>query len=100
MFCIKDESKASMDGVLNYDEVKSEIQTALELIRDDSIRFDKPLIYHLDIAAMYPNIMLSNRLRPDSMVDEADSLFAIIIVLGRSVNGEGSSSRHVGMNTI
>jgi DNA polymerase epsilon subunit 1 len=61
-----------MDGVLNYDEVKSVIQTALEPMRDDSIRFDKPLIYHLDVAAMYPNVMLSNRLQPDSMVDDAD----------------------------
>ncbi len=40
-------------------------------MRDDNIRVDKPLIYHLDVAAMYPNIMLSNRLQPDSMVDES-----------------------------
>lgn len=40
-------------------------------MRDNPKRQDKPLIYHLDVAAMYPNIMLSNRLQPDSMVDEA-----------------------------
>ena len=55
----------------NYDEVKSQIQTALEVMRDEPNRFDKPLIYHLDVAAMYPNIMLSNRLQPDSVKDEA-----------------------------
>lgn len=27
-----------------------------------------PLIYHLDVAAMYPNIILTNRLQPSSIV--------------------------------
>ena len=30
----------------------------------------KPLIYHLDVAAMYPNIILTNRLQPVAIVDE------------------------------
>lgn len=55
----------------NYAEVKADIQAALERMRDEPLRMDKPLIYHLDVAAMYPNIMLSNRLQPDSVVDEA-----------------------------
>jgi len=66
-----EESKASLESVTNYDEVKSQIQSALETMRDNPRRFDNPLIYHLDVAAMYPNIMLSNRLQPDSMVDES-----------------------------
>ena len=70
-FCIIEESKCSLDKVTNYDEVKAEITSALQLMRDNPKRFDKPLIYHLDVAAMYPNIMLSNRLQPDSMVDES-----------------------------
>ncbi|KAI3618947.1 dna polymerase catalytic subunit a [Moniliophthora roreri] len=70
-FCIVEESKASIDDVTNYDEVKDEIQAALEILRDNPKRTDNPLIYHLDVAAMYPNIMLSNRLQPDSMVDES-----------------------------
>ncbi|KAH9829905.1 uncharacterized protein C8Q71DRAFT_394203 [Rhodofomes roseus] len=70
-FCIVDESKASLEDVTNYDEVKGQIQAALEEMRDNPMRIDKPLIYHLDVAAMYPNIMLSNRLQPDSVVDEA-----------------------------
>ncbi|KAL0581436.1 DNA polymerase epsilon catalytic subunit [Marasmius crinis-equi] len=70
-FCIVEESKASMDDVTNYDEVKTAIQSALETLRDNPKRTDNPLIYHLDVAAMYPNIMLSNRLQPDSMVDES-----------------------------
>ena len=70
-FCIVEESKSSLENVTNYDEVKREITAALELMRDNPKRTDKPLIYHLDVAAMYPNIMLSNRLQPDSMVDES-----------------------------
>ena len=61
----------SMDNITNYNEVKSQIQSALEEMRDNPARIDKPLIYHLDVAAMYPNIMLSNRLQPDSVVDES-----------------------------
>ncbi|ORY22632.1 hypothetical protein BCR39DRAFT_551237 [Naematelia encephala] len=71
MFSLVEEGKLKLDDVDNYDEVKGEIQTALELMRDHPNRFDKPLIYHLDVAAMYPNIMLSNRLQPDSVKDEA-----------------------------
>ncbi|KZT02860.1 DUF1744-domain-containing protein [Laetiporus sulphureus 93-53] len=70
-FCIMEESKASLEDITNYDEVKADIQAALEKMRDNPQRMDKPLIYHLDVAAMYPNIMLSNRLQPDSMVEEA-----------------------------
>ncbi|KAI0646313.1 DUF1744-domain-containing protein [Trametes meyenii] len=70
-FCIVDESKGSLEDVTNYDEVRSQIQAKLEEMRDNPQRTDSPLIYHLDVAAMYPNIMLSNRLQPDSIVDEA-----------------------------
>jgi DNA polymerase epsilon subunit 1 len=70
-FCIIEENKAALEDVTNYDEVKGQIQSALETMRDEPNRFDNPLIYHLDVAAMYPNIMLSNRLQPDSVVDEA-----------------------------
>ncbi|KAH9919999.1 uncharacterized protein BXZ73DRAFT_92015 [Epithele typhae] len=64
-------SHGKLEDVTNYDEVKLQIQAKLEEMRDNPLRMDKPLIYHLDVAAMYPNIMLSNRLQPDSIVDEA-----------------------------
>ncbi|KAL1944013.1 hypothetical protein VTO73DRAFT_3831 [Trametes versicolor] len=70
-FCIVEESKSSLEAVTNYDEVKAAVQAKLEVMRDNPQRMDQPLIYHLDVAAMYPNIMLSNRLQPDSVVDEA-----------------------------
>jgi DNA polymerase elongation subunit (family B) len=31
-----------------------------------------PLIYHLDVAAMYPNIILTNRLQPAAIVTDED----------------------------
>lgn len=70
-FSITEEGGHSLDDVLNYDEVKASITEMLEELRDNPLRSDTPLIYHLDVAAMYPNIMLSNRLQPDSVVDEA-----------------------------
>ncbi len=70
-FSLVEEGKVTLDDVTNYDEIKAQIQEALELMRDNPSRQDKPLIYHLDVAAMYPNIMLSNRLQPDSVKDEA-----------------------------
>ena len=60
-----------LETVTNYDEIRAAIQSNLEEIRDNPTRLDKPLIYHLDVAAMYPNIMLSNRLQPDAMIDES-----------------------------
>ncbi|KAF8331488.1 uncharacterized protein EI90DRAFT_3145642 [Cantharellus anzutake] len=70
-FCIQQEFKKDLSDITNYDDVKASIQSKLEELRDNPLRTDKPLIYHLDVAAMYPNIMLSNRLQPDSVVSEA-----------------------------
>lgn len=70
-FSIREEGKLTLEDIENYNEVKAEIQSMLEVMRDNPIRKDCPLIYHLDVAAMYPNIMLSYRLQPDSMVSEA-----------------------------
>jgi DNA polymerase epsilon subunit 1 len=33
----------------------------LESLRDTPNREEVPLLYHLDVAAMYPNIILTNR---------------------------------------
>lgn len=41
-------------------------------MRDRPKRVEKPYVYHLDVGAMYPNIILTNRLQPSAMVDEAD----------------------------
>lgn len=70
-FCIEVEEKKSLDDVVNYDEVKAQIVDRLTQLKETPNRLEKPLIYHLDVASMYPNIMTTNRLQPDSMIDEA-----------------------------
>ena len=54
----------------NYAETRAAIAEKLEALRDDPNVAAKPLIYHLDVAAMYPNIILTNRLQPPAMVTE------------------------------
>lgn len=60
-YAIKVECKTEVDDVINYEEVRDEIKTQLESLRDVPNREETPLIYHLDVAAMYPNIILTNR---------------------------------------
>jgi DNA polymerase elongation subunit (family B) len=45
-------------------QVREEIKLSLEGLRDVPAREETPLIYHLDVAAMYPNIILTNRRSP------------------------------------
>lgn len=70
-FSIEVEGKLSMDDVTNYEEVKAAIIAPLADLRDRPNRLDNPIIYHLDVAAMYPNIILTNRLQPDSIIEES-----------------------------
>ncbi|KAK4234746.1 hypothetical protein C8A03DRAFT_37446 [Achaetomium macrosporum] len=71
-FSITVEEKKSMDDVVNYDEVKQQITAKLLNLKETPNRSERPLIYHLDVASMYPNIMTTNRLQPDSMISESD----------------------------
>ena len=50
-----------MASITNLGEVCADIARALEHLRDVPNREERPLIYHLDVAAMYPNIILTNR---------------------------------------
>ncbi len=60
-YAITVECKAVLEDVANYEEVRDEIKAQLESLRDVPNREECPLIYHLDVAAMYPNIILTNR---------------------------------------
>ncbi|CCG82582.1 DNA polymerase [Taphrina deformans PYCC 5710] len=71
-FSIEVEAGKSLADVEDYDVIRAEILAKLENLRDHPNRSDCPKIYHLDVASMYPNIMTTNRLQPDSMIDEAD----------------------------
>ena len=44
-------------------QVCAEIKDKLASLRDTPARLENPLIYHLDVGAMYPNIILTNRLQ-------------------------------------
>ena len=71
-FSITVEEKKPLEDVTNYSEVKAEIVAKLEKLKATPNRNERPSIYHLDVASMYPNIMTTNRLQPDSMIQEAD----------------------------
>lgn len=71
-FSIEVEEKKNLDDITNYDEVKAEIVSKLESLKATPNRNERPSIYHLDVASMYPNIMTTNRLQPDSMIKESD----------------------------
>ena len=61
-----------LGSIANYDEVREAISGKLADLRDRPRRTEPPMIYHLDVAAMYPNIILTNRLQPPSVVTEED----------------------------
>ena len=44
-------------------QVCTELKRKLGELRDTPARLENPMIYHLDVAAMYPNIILTNRLQ-------------------------------------
>ena len=60
-YAIEVEGKWQLDDAANYEEVRDAIKAELESLRDHPNREETPLIYHLDVAAMYPNIILTNR---------------------------------------
>lgn len=71
-FSIEVENNTSLEKVTNFEEIKQEITEKLLDLKQNNIRNEYPLIYHVDVASMYPNIMTTNRLQPDSMKTERD----------------------------
>lgn len=71
-FCVEVENGKQMEDIENFDEIYNEVKAQLEDLKNNPKRHEKPLIYHVDVASMYPNIMTSNRLQPDSMKTEED----------------------------
>lgn len=69
-FFVENECGKSMDDVQNKEDIRSSILKKLKhLIQNPSFECT-PLIYHLDVGAMYPNIILTNRLQPMAIVDK------------------------------
>uniref|UniRef100_A0A3P9H1U2 DNA polymerase epsilon catalytic subunit n=1 Tax=Oryzias latipes TaxID=8090 RepID=A0A3P9H1U2_ORYLA len=59
---IEEEEKIPLEQVTNFNEVCDEIKEKLTSLKEVPNRIECPLIYHLDVGAMYPNIILTNRL--------------------------------------
>ncbi|KPJ13920.1 DNA polymerase epsilon catalytic subunit A [Papilio machaon] len=68
---IEVEEGIPLELVTNFDEVCAEIKAKLQHMKDHPRRDENPLIYHLDVGAMYPNIILTNRLQPSAMVNSS-----------------------------
>ena len=71
-FALETEHDIQRFDIINYDEVRQAIVEKLEMLRDNPNRLEKPAIYHLDVGAMYPNIILTNRLQPSAIVSQID----------------------------
>lgn len=71
-FFVKVECNKKVEDVTNMEEVYNQIKENLQDLKNNPKREEFPLIYHVDVASMYPNIMISNRLQPDSMKTEED----------------------------
>ncbi len=61
---IEVEEKCDLSMVVNLDEVCDEIIEKLSRLRDCPNRLETPVLYHLDVAAMYPNIILISKWKP------------------------------------
>ncbi|KAI5191593.1 DNA polymerase epsilon subunit 1 [Nematocida minor] len=61
-----------IDGEIceNKEAVVQEIQEKLRALAGMEKGSFKPQIYHLDVGAMYPNIILTNRLQPSAITDD------------------------------
>jgi DNA polymerase epsilon subunit 1 len=69
-YALRTEAQLAPEEIQNYAEIRAAIVSKLEQLRDTPKREECPLIYHLDVAAMYPNIILTNRLQPPAIVTE------------------------------
>ena len=54
-----------------------QIKTKLTSLKDVPNRIECPLIYHLDVGAMYPNIILTNRLQVRHILISESSSFCL-----------------------
>ena len=44
-------------------QVCEEVERKLLSLKESPLHLERPMIYHLDVGAMYPNIILTNRLQ-------------------------------------
>ncbi|GMT29096.1 hypothetical protein PFISCL1PPCAC_20393 [Pristionchus fissidentatus] len=59
------------ENVTNWEDAIGEVTKQLDVLLMHPARLEKPRIYHLDVGAMYPNIILTNRLQPSAIVEDS-----------------------------
>jgi DNA polymerase epsilon subunit 1 len=73
-FFITHESNFEIEDIENYDEILEDMKSKLwdlqKIAQNNEDKKMLPLIYHVDVAAMYPNIILTNRLQPTAIVND------------------------------
>ena len=57
------EMKVRVEELVNFEDVCSDVEEQLNELIAHPLRSENPKIYHLDVGAMYPNIILTNRLQ-------------------------------------
>ncbi|CAF3063069.1 unnamed protein product [Rotaria sp. Silwood2] len=65
---IEIEEKLSIDLIENLSDIKDILQR-LQHLKNVPNCLENPNIYHLDVGAMYPNIILTNCLQPSAIVN-------------------------------
>ena len=74
-FFVRVEKSENINNIENINEVKNMVQEKLKdimmIIKENGNKeIDLlPLIYHVDVSSMYPNIILTNRLQPTAIVN-------------------------------
>ncbi|CEF64463.1 DNA polymerase epsilon catalytic subunit A [Strongyloides ratti] len=76
-FALNVENGIDLENVINFDEVCKETEEKLDQLKNTPNLFEYPKVYHLDVGAMYPNIILTNRLQPPAIVSEEDCMACI-----------------------
>jgi len=72
-YAIENEMHKKVEACTNYGKVREQIREKLMDLYDaarTSSYESRPKIYHVDVAAMYPNIILTNRLQPVAIVND------------------------------
>ncbi|GAW81728.1 DNA polymerase epsilon, catalytic subunit a [Plasmodium gonderi] len=65
---VNDNKYINKNQIINLKKIKSDIINKLNFFIQNPKINTCPNIYHLDVAAMYPNIILSHRLQPNAII--------------------------------
>jgi hypothetical protein len=84
-FAMQNKPKLSPEDIVSFDEVRQEINAALQALRARAELNMMPLIYHLDLSPVYPNIGLTNRWQLHAIVTPSYVQFVTLMVC-RTVN--------------